>query len=95
MRGSEKGEEENFSDIPPGDCFGEAKRSIECCHVASLDVERVEAAVEPLRRLVALLLGRVELGRRGETLLRERLRLRLTLDVLEPLHQLQRKSKET
>ena len=61
------------------------------CSKASLDVERVEAAVEPLRRLVALLLGRVELGRRGETFLRKRLRLRLTLNVLEPLHKLKEK----
>ena len=56
---------------------------------SSLDVERVEAGVEPLRRLVALLLDRVQLGRGGETLLRKRLRLRLALDVLEPLHKLQ------
>ena len=67
-----------------------------CREASSLDVERVEAAVEPLRRFVPLLLGRVELGRRGEPLLRKRLRLRLTLDVLEPLHKLQKnKSKKS
>ena len=67
------------------------KSPVEYCREASLDVERVEAGVEPLRRLVALLLGRVELGRRGEALLRKRLRLRLALDVLEPLHKLRNK----
>jgi hypothetical protein len=59
--------------------------------LVDLQVERVEAPVQPFRRLVTLLLGRIQLRAGGQALLGKGFRLGLALNVLEPLHKLERR----
>lgn len=60
-------------------------------YLIDLDVERLDAVVEPLGRLAPLLLRRVQLGTQRQALLGEGLCLGLAFDHFEPLHLLKKK----